>query len=120
MNNRQADLDIPYDWNKIDLEALNGVLLVVGASDTGKTTFVRYLFQSLNSLGRRCALLDGDPGQSWLGPPTTLTLAYSVKLRENYQEANLVRHYFVGSTTPHGHCDRCQPSTGARHVANPA
>jgi polynucleotide 5'-hydroxyl-kinase GRC3/NOL9 len=69
-------LDIPPAWDKIDLREARGTLMVIGATDTGKSTFAQYLYRRLCAdPGRRVAYLDGDPGQSRLGPPTTMTLA---------------------------------------------
>lgn len=69
-------LDIPPTWEKINLREARGTLMVIGATDTGKSTFARYLYRQLGAdPGRRVAFLDGDPGQSSLGPPATMTLA---------------------------------------------
>jgi hypothetical protein len=69
-------LDIPPAWDKIVLREAHGLLMVIGATDTGKSTFAQYLYRRLGAEpGRRVAYLDGDPGQSRLGPPTTMTLA---------------------------------------------
>jgi polynucleotide 5'-hydroxyl-kinase GRC3/NOL9 len=103
MNDKEIDLYIPLAWKQLDLEGINGVLLVIGETDTGKTTFARYMFSTLNSLGRQVALLDGDPGQSWLGPPTTMTLASTMGAGDDFLKTNQTRRYFVGSTTPQGH-----------------
>jgi polynucleotide 5'-hydroxyl-kinase GRC3/NOL9 len=103
MNHKQDDFDVPFAWKQLDLEAIHGVLLVIGATDTGKTTFSRYLFEALKSLGRQVALIDGDPGQSWLGPPTTMTLTPNLGSGSDFQETSPTRRYFIGSTTPQGH-----------------
>jgi polynucleotide 5'-kinase involved in rRNA processing len=62
-------------WEQLGLQSLNGILMVVGASDAGKSTFGRYLFRRLCASSAGVAYLDGDPGQGSLGPPTTMTLA---------------------------------------------
>lgn len=94
----EARLDIPPAWEQIDFAGLHGPLLVIGAPDKGKTSFARFLFQRLNSLkDGKVAFLDGDPGQSRLGPPATMTLAFSLSVQTH------VWRYFVGSTSPRGH-----------------
>jgi polynucleotide 5'-hydroxyl-kinase GRC3/NOL9 len=103
MNDKQDELDVPLAWKELDLEAIHGVVLIIGGTDTGKTTFSRYLFDALNGLGRQVALLDGDPGQSWLGPPTTMTLISNLASGTDFRETNHTSRYFVGSTTPQGH-----------------
>ncbi|MEW5871662.1 MAG: Clp1/GlmU family protein [Chloroflexota bacterium] len=105
----EPTLDIPPIWKQLDLEALHGVVFVVGGVGVGKSTFARYLFRSLRAGGRRIAFLDGDPGQSWLGPPTTLTCAFDldaqqeapIDIRANLAES--VRRVFIGSISPSGH-----------------
>lgn len=64
-----ATLDIPDAWSRLPLPDLTGVLLVVGGADSGKSTFGRYLYEQQRRLGRSVAFIDGDPGQSALGPP---------------------------------------------------
>jgi polynucleotide 5'-hydroxyl-kinase GRC3/NOL9 len=72
----------------------------------GKSTFARYLYQRLVIEGKQAAYLDGDPGQSLLGPPTTLTLALG-ELGEpgkhGFPPSGEVRRWFIGSVSPSGH-----------------
>lgn len=82
---------VPAAWSDLDLTALRGVLLVVGAPDTGKSTFAHWLCGRLTHTRGQVAFLDGDVGQSALGLPTTLTLALP----------DLV-HWFVGDVSPRG------------------
>jgi len=96
-------LEVPAAWKAIQPAEMQGVLMVLGAPNTGKSTFARYLFQLLRSHGQKAAFLDGDPGQSTLGPPTTLTLAYDITGDDGPFPASPSRRYFVGSTTPQGH-----------------
>ena len=70
-----ADLVIPSQWTHLDVPSLRGTLMVIGASDTGKSTLARHLFQELCRVGVRAAYLDGDVGQSTIGLPTTMTVA---------------------------------------------
>jgi polynucleotide 5'-hydroxyl-kinase GRC3/NOL9 len=81
---------VPGAWANLDLRALCGVLLVVGAPNTGKSTFAHWLFEQLSCRGK-VAFLDGDVGQSAFGPPTTLTLALPERV-----------HWFVGDVSPRG------------------
>jgi len=92
---------VPEAWSAIDLSILRGTLLVIGASDTGKSTFAGWLFDQLVQTGNKVAFLDGDVGQSNLGPPTTLTLALSA-LDVPHDGPDVVR-WFVGDVSPRGH-----------------
>ena len=83
---------------------MRGTLMVIGASDTGKSTLARYLFQELCRAGVRAAYLDGDVGQSTLSLPTTMTVALSPgPSGERFNPHGPRATYFVGSTTPRGH-----------------
>lgn len=73
-------------------------IYVVGAIDSGKTTFCRFLLNNL-SARFRMGWIDCDPGQSIFGPPTTVGLAVfdhaTTCQREFFR--------FVGATSPAGH-----------------
>jgi polynucleotide 5'-hydroxyl-kinase GRC3/NOL9 len=103
--NLHPTLDIPPQWESIDLAGLQGVLLVVGANDTGKSTFARYLFvRLLDQYGAgRVAFLDGDPGQASLGPPAALTVSPRLPPGGAFAAGEAVRRYFIGDVSPRGH-----------------
>jgi polynucleotide 5'-hydroxyl-kinase GRC3/NOL9 len=99
-----ADIVIPTAWERLSEEGLEGTVMIIGASDTGKSTLARYLYQALCRQGRRAAYLDADLGQSTLGVPTTLNLALQSQTHEEAFPPQGVRlTYFVGATTPRGH-----------------
>jgi len=84
------------------LEKERGLALLLGATDTGKSTLAKYLIPELCRRGVRTALVDADIGQSLLGPPTTIGL--SVFESPPDWEGNFPSEiFFVGSTTPEGH-----------------
>jgi polynucleotide 5'-kinase involved in rRNA processing len=77
---------VPEDW----AEAIHALgkrrrMLVLGAADAGKTSFIR----ALSSPRTRLALIDLDPGQKMIGPPGTLGFG-SIDALE--------RFVFIGST----------------------
>ncbi|HVO85289.1 MAG TPA: Clp1/GlmU family protein, partial [Syntrophobacteria bacterium] len=90
-------------WEQFGIRGLKGLLMVVGASDVGKSTFARYLFRRLCTSSSGVAYLDGDPGQSSLGPPTTMTLALAREGEETFPPCGPVWRGFVGSVSPAGH-----------------
>jgi len=96
-------MDIPPAWKQIDLAGLRGVLMVIGAPDTGKSTFAQYLYRRLCAESRRVAFLDGDPGQSALGPPTTMTLAMSRDKDDSFPPRGKTWQRFVGAVSPARH-----------------
>lgn len=93
-------LTVPQSWKKLLEQSMEGTILVIGATDVGKSTLARFLYHKWISSGKKVAFLDGDPGQSSLGPPTTLTLFYQ---DEEEGKRCAVARYFIGSTTPRGH-----------------
>ncbi len=95
-------MEISAHWQKIDLTGLSGTFMVIGAPDTGKSTFCRYLFARLRANAVPTAYLDGDLGQSGLGPPATLTVAFSAQGERTAQPDRFVYRYFVGNTSPQG------------------
>lgn len=103
----QQSLYIPEAWTRLPVEQLRGVILLIGAPDTGKSTLARYLYNRLAAQGRRVAYLDGDPGQSTLGPPTTLTLACAAEASavndEAFPPTGPSWRRFLGATSPSGH-----------------
>lgn len=96
-----SQLIVSPAWDRIDPGPLAGVLMLIGAPDTGKSTFARFLLQRLAAAGRRAALLDGDPGQSSLGPPAALAAALAAG--EEFPPAGPLRRWFVGAVSPVRH-----------------
>jgi polynucleotide 5'-hydroxyl-kinase GRC3/NOL9 len=100
-------VDVPSSWHELAAADLRGPVMMVGAPDTGKSTLGRYLHDRWSAAGRRVAFLDGDPGQSTLGPPATMTLALGgpVTLASAIwgSPSNATRRRFVGAVSPRGH-----------------
>jgi polynucleotide 5'-hydroxyl-kinase GRC3/NOL9 len=83
---------------------LHGTVMVLGASDTGKSTLASYLYQELCRQGGFAAYLDTDMGQSTLGLPTTLNLALASEPGDDrFPPRGPSFTYFVGAVTPRGH-----------------
>jgi polynucleotide 5'-hydroxyl-kinase GRC3/NOL9 len=99
-----ADIVIPSPWVSLSEDDLGSTVMVIGASDTGKSTLARYLYQELCRQGRQAAYLDTDVGQSTLGMPTTLNLALaSERGDDRFPPRGACSAYFVGALTPRGH-----------------
>lgn len=67
---------------------LRGVVLFLGGTDVGKSTLIRALHERLGG-----EVVDGDVGQSWIGPPGVVSLG-----APNHPRAG----YFVGDVSPRG------------------
>lgn len=94
-------VSVPLDWEVLEPERMSGAILVIGASDRGKTTLVRWLAERLLQRQQRVGWLDGDIGQSSLGLPSTMNLAVLERCAENSPQ--LQGTFFVGATSPRGH-----------------
>ncbi len=72
------------DWKRLadQIVMSNQRVLVLGASDAGKSTFCQYLIDSACAALLKAALVDADVGQSQIGPPTTI----GMKLFESLSE----------------------------------
>ncbi len=95
-------IQISEEWKEILTELERNSWLsvyVLGGIDSGKTTFCRFLVDQL-SRQFSVAYVDCDPGQSVIGPPTTVGL---LPFPADSEHPALPLLRFVGSTSPRGH-----------------
>ena len=102
------------DWKRLAdiIVKPNQRVLVLGASDTGKTTFCRFLVDCGCATSLKTVLVDADIGQSQIGPPTTVGMKRYVlpqknktpQSEDNISETDTNKNadalYFVGAITP--------------------
>ncbi len=83
-----------------DLVAAQGVAVIMGGPDTGKTTLARQILTDAASTGVAAAYVDADVAQSTIGPPTCAGLkwVHSPADLDSLHLADELR--FVGSTDP--------------------
>jgi len=103
----EADGDtIPNSWRKAAEEALAlgkpSVALVMGAVDSGKTSLCTFLANNALRAKRTVGVIDADLGQSDIGPPTTVGLAYIHKPIRDLFYAKAEEVHFIGLTSPGG------------------
>jgi len=79
-----------------------GTCLLLGASDTGKTTLAAALAKRLAS-GQPVGMVDADIGQSHIGPPTTVGWAIATEHHSDFLQLPAAGISFVGDVTPVGH-----------------
>ncbi len=92
---------VPPEWRgAIRRAARAGVTMVVGESDTGKTTLVTAIANALLARRLRVAVIDADLGQSEIGPPTTIGLGRVHHRLRRLADAEVVALHFVGVTSP--------------------
>jgi len=98
------EISAPKEWFDVleNLKEEKGIALLLGATDTGKSTLVKFIISNLCQRGIKTALVDADIGQSFIGPPTTIGLAIFESLPD-WEIIQQQEIFFVGSTTPEGH-----------------
>jgi polynucleotide 5'-hydroxyl-kinase GRC3/NOL9 len=98
-------MDIPASWaasaRQIQRHAWR-TILVIGATDRGKSTYCQYLSRQLLAAGDSVALVDADIGQKDIGPPGTITLGYPDAVRPLHR-LQPAAWYFVGAVSPAEH-----------------
>ena len=81
------------------LKQQRGAAILIGATDSGKSTLAKYLVEKLVRENIRVSVVDADVGQSTLGLPGTISMRvfYNEKDIENFRFEKI---FFVGSTNP--------------------
>jgi polynucleotide 5'-hydroxyl-kinase GRC3/NOL9 len=96
---------IPQAWIE-SFDVLRGfqkkpiIAMVLGKVDSGKTSFYTYLINRLMSEKQKVAILDGDLGQSDIGPPCTVAYAFVTKPVTDLFRLKAENAFFVVVTSP--------------------
>src|SRR5437870_7527267 len=88
------------------------VTLILGTSDTGKTSLTARLAGALAARGQRVAVVDADVGQSEIGPPTTVGLGRVTGELARLADAEVLALEFVGDTSPVRYIRETAAATG--------
>ena len=96
---------IPPSWTRASEILLScpkkpSIAIVLGGVNSGKTSFCTYLVNKIIDKKRTVAVLDGDLGQSDVGPPCTVAYAFATKPIAELQELDAENAFFVGVTSP--------------------
>lgn len=96
---------IPSSWVKAFKELSNPQVkpftaMVIGTGDSGKTSFCTFLINKLLTERQKVAILDGDLGQSDVGPPCTVSYAFVTKPVTDLFNLKARNAFFVGFTSP--------------------
>jgi polynucleotide 5'-hydroxyl-kinase GRC3/NOL9 len=96
---------IPPSWTEAYEQLLNFqkkpvVATVVGTVDSGKTGFCTYLTNKLLQEKQKVAILDGDLGQSDIGPPCTVAYTFLTKPVTDLFNLEAKNAFFIGATSP--------------------
>lgn len=96
---------IPPSWNRA-IEVLmhdkekNRIIVILGATDSGKTSFCTYLANRLLRDHQKIVVMDGDLGQSDIGPPCSIAYALLSKPVTDLFNLSADDAFFVGATSP--------------------
>ncbi|RJS79910.1 hypothetical protein CW711_01585 [Candidatus Bathyarchaeota archaeon] len=99
---------VPQSWKEAARYVISKsprLVLVMGGVDSGKTSLCTYLANLAILHGYKVAAIDGDLGQSDIGPPATVGLSL---LERPVTDLFVTKPYsmiFIGSTTPSRACD---------------
>jgi polynucleotide 5'-hydroxyl-kinase GRC3/NOL9 len=93
---------MPGNWLEIANKILKdrGTVLVLGATDTGKSICTLLFANFWAKHGRKVGIVDIDIGQSDLGPPTTMGMVLINKPTKSLKDFSTDSLYFIGSTSP--------------------
>jgi len=96
---------IPLSWIKsfeelLKIQAKPVTAIVLGTVDSGKTSFCTYLINKLLREKQKVAILDGDLGQSDIGPPCTVAYNFTTKPITDLFNLEAKNAFFVGVTSP--------------------
>ncbi len=95
---------IPLSWTPLAeklsiIEKKPATVMILGKSDSGKSSLCTYLLNKIVN-GKKVAVLDGDMGQSDIGPPCTIAYAFSKKTATELYELKMDNAIFLGVTSP--------------------
>jgi polynucleotide 5'-hydroxyl-kinase GRC3/NOL9 len=89
------------EWQEIieELTAERGTAILVGSTDTGKSTLAKYLTWYLTMAGISVSLVDADIGQSSLGLPGSVSFK-TFRSTADVNDFSYERFSFIGSASP--------------------
>ncbi|MFW6149613.1 MAG: Clp1/GlmU family protein [Atribacterota bacterium] len=102
MNFFNGNLLMPGDWVPVVQKILkwNDKVMILGQSDSGKTSFMHLLAHYMLRRNRKIGLIDGDIGQSTLGPPGTINMQILEYQNLKSKSNSLEYMVFVGAKSP--------------------
>ncbi len=88
-------------WGTVfdELVATRGSAVILGTTDSGKSTMARYLVERFLAKGLKACLVDADVGQSALGLPGTICMKRFAS-KGDLEDYRFRRMFFVGDVNP--------------------
>jgi len=95
---------VPASWNEackefLSLETRPVTAMVLGGVDSGKTSFCTLLVNKALAGKKKVAVLDGDLGQSDIGPPSTVAYAFVTRPITDLFSLRAKNAFFIGETS---------------------
>ena len=102
---------VPPSWfasfeELLKIQTKPAIALVLGVVDSGKTSFCTYLINRLLREKQKVAILDGDLGQSDIGPPCAVAYTFVTKPITDLFNLGAKNAFFVGVTSPSANIDK--------------
>lgn len=93
---------IPTGWTEAlqIIQQQQGSVVIIGDADSGKSTLCTFLANNTLRSGLKVGVVDGDVGQSDVGPPTTVSSATMKQPIATLQKLEPESAFFIGDTTP--------------------
>jgi len=95
---------VPVSWETASEEIISmnkpNTVMVMGEIDSGKTSFCVYLANKALKGKLKVAVIDGDLGQSDIGPPSTIGFCHVTAPVKDLFELEAEKACFVGVTSP--------------------
>ena len=96
---------IPTTWNEsvktiLGVQKRPVIVLILGAGNSGKSSLCTYLLNNIVDGKCKVAVLDGDLGQSDIGPSATVGYTLVSKRLPELYDSKLKNAFFVGVTSP--------------------
>ncbi len=86
-----------------EMARLSGVAMLIGQTDTGKTTLCAAVALEALNRGRKVAIVDADAGQSEIGPPCMLGLGAPEGPFARLSDLKPRGLAFIGANSPYGY-----------------
>jgi len=102
---------IPLSWTRsaeelLEIQTRPVTAMVLGTVDSGKSSFCTYLVNRLLNEKKKVAVLDGDLGQSDVGPPSSIAYAFVAKPVTDLFSLQAKNAFFIGETSPGNATDK--------------
>jgi polynucleotide 5'-hydroxyl-kinase GRC3/NOL9 len=81
-------------------------VMVLGTVDSGKSSLCTYLINRFLIQKKKIGVLDGDLGQSDIGPPCTVSYSYVMRPITDLFSLQAKNAVFIGNTSPNGAVDK--------------